>query len=111
MSPPACSLALLSPWSAAIGSRASLPAPPLRALRRRPATPRLTPPKCHAPLDGASPFYRHSERSRKAMSIYETQNLSFEVELCPLGKNPVTFLLLFPTDIAPFLAVWGASST
>ena len=49
-------------------------------------------------------FCAHSVRSRKAKSIYETQNFSFEVELCPLGKNPVTILLSFPLT-QPF-ATW-----
>ena len=64
MSPPACS-----------PGEPGLPAPPLRALRRRPATPRLVParpPQCHTPvilepqcgdrIHSASPFLTSSPR-------------------------------------------------
>ena len=66
------------------------PLPPLRALAvpQRPGLSR--PPKCHAPLDGASPFYRHSERSRKAKS----KNPAHASHVIPgLTRNPARLFI------------------
>lgn len=77
----------LSFWSEAIGARTSLPAPPLRALSRRPATPRLVPPahpNVMLRMMGHLPFIVilsvAARRSRRIQSL---------------------FYYYFPTDIAP----------
>jgi hypothetical protein len=66
--PPACSLALLSPWSAAIGSRASLPDTP---------SPRSSAPK--TPDAGAEPrkflhynYISEYEKKYKSKSLLST---------------------------------------